>query len=177
MLLSIQVRPPHVPSSVPLRQVVTISILPFDSSHRLYAAGHKPGNFEQGMWHGHGTLRLASGEMYRGMWVENLRHGHGDQVYSCPDPALILFSVTYTTATVDSMIHSFSQIWCGRARYSGEYECNKRCGFGSMQYETGDQYVGEWHDDRRHGRGKFTYGDGKCIFGEWSHDSFVREEC
>ena len=40
------------------------------------------GNFERGLWHGQGTLRLASGEVYCGIFQQGLRHGAGDQVSS-----------------------------------------------------------------------------------------------
>ena len=39
-----------------------------------------PGNFSDGVWHGRGTLRLATGDVYRGNWHQSLRHGQGDQV-------------------------------------------------------------------------------------------------
>jgi hypothetical protein len=41
-----------------------------------------PGNLSDGAWHGRGTLRLATGDVYRGNWHQSLRHGQGDQVWA-----------------------------------------------------------------------------------------------
>ena len=66
------------------------------------------------------------------------------------------------------------QIFSTRARYAGEFECDRRCGYGSMHYDNGDKYVGEWLDDLRNGLGELTYRDGKSVFAEWRQDTLVR---
>jgi len=103
------------------------------------------GNFEDGLWHGRGSLRLPSAETcYRGSWYKGLRHGHGDQVI-------------------------------GRSRYAGEFAQNARSGYGRMHYGNGDSYVGEWRDDCRHGVGELTHSDGRVSSGRWERDVLVRE--
>ena len=34
---------------------------------------------------------------------------------------------------------------------SGQWDQDKACGFGVLEYSSGDIYEGQWYDDRRHG--------------------------
>ena len=44
------------------------------------------------------------------------------------------------------------------SEYTGEWECNLKCGHGSMTWvESAESYVGEWKDDKPHGQGTFLW--------------------
>lgn len=43
--------------------------------------------------------------------------------------------------------------WAASSSYQGEWSGDKRSGFGTMTYPSGDKYEGDWADGKRHGRG------------------------
>ncbi len=59
--------------------------------------------------------------------------------------------------------------------YDGEWEGNKRNGYGVLVRPDGMKYEGEWKDDKPHGKGKITQTDGRIKAGEWRDGSFIQE--
>jgi|GEM_PF-35459 len=58
-------------------------------------------------------------------------------------------------------------------QYEGEWEDDKPNGRGVLINPDGSKYSGDWKDGKRHGRGTFTYPDGTQRVGEWSFGKFV----
>jgi hypothetical protein len=82
------------------------------------------------VYHVHGTLSKASGEIYTGQWKNGEYHGHGNYTFS------------------------------DGTRYEGEFKENKRDGFGSMFYISGAKFSGNWKNDSETGSGIFTDSNG-----------------
>ena len=53
-------------------------------------------------------------------------------------------------------------------KYIGEYENNKKCGYGVFQWPDGSCYKGYWRDDKQHGRGILVNQDGVGIVTKWN---------
>jgi hypothetical protein len=51
--------------------------------------------------------------------------------------------------------------------YEGDYSNDKKCGFGTFQWASGNVYKGEYKDDERDGYGEMYWTDGSCYQGEW----------
>ncbi|KAL3894205.1 MAG: hypothetical protein SGPRY_013871 [Prymnesium sp.] len=89
---------------------------------------------------GEGALRLASGGIYVGSWLEGLKHGPGMMAY--PDGGV----------------------------YKGSWEFGKRHGHGTFVYANGDAYTGEWHAGAKHGEGRYRQKEFCCTYeGTWQH--------
>ena len=59
-------------------------------------------------------------------------------------------------------------------KYTGDWDDNQRCGFGSQTWSNGTRYEGEWKNDKRDGKGTFwsTRQNGKMMkqfTGDWSN--------
>ena len=53
--------------------------------------------------------------------------------------------------------------------YEGQYEYDKKNGFGMFTWESGNVYKGCYKNDERHGYGEMHWTDGSCYKGEWVH--------
>ena len=54
--------------------------------------------------------------------------------------------------------------------YTGEVDYNeKRHGYGTYNWNSGDKYVGYWSHGDMHGRGKYYYTDGTYYDGDWKN--------
>ena len=51
--------------------------------------------------------------------------------------------------------------------YEGEYEFDKKNGYGVFNWESGNVYKGNYKDDERHGYGEMFWVDGSKYQGEW----------
>lgn len=64
-------------------------------------------------------------------------------------------------------------VWQNQDTYSGEWNQNKREGFGTFtSADTGDIYEGNWENDHRNGIGIKRFSDGGKYEGEWKNDKF-----
>lgn len=88
------------------------------------------GYFENGFFHGQGTLTLPSGNSYTGEFKEGKKDGQG----------------VYT--------------WPNGNRYEGAFKDNVRHGQGTMYFENGFKLEGEFVDDQRIGIFTITHPDG-----------------
>ncbi len=101
------------------------------------------GCFIDGMFHDHGRLHLASGDMYEGDFDQGLRHGKG--LYK----------------------------WKDGRQYTGQFLKNSRHGVGCMAYPDGSLYEGSFENGQRHGYGKFMFGAGGAMYeGEWKDGKY-----
>ena len=76
-----------------------------------------------------------SGSVYRGHFLNDLRHGHG--------------SLTHANGDV----------------YEGEFVNGECHGTGTCNYSGGTKYEGEWAHNLPHGAGTMSYGDGSSYRG------------
>ena len=51
--------------------------------------------------------------------------------------------------------------------YDGEYQKDRKHGFGRFIWASGNQYQGEYFEDDRHGYGEMRWTDGSWYQGEW----------
>ena len=85
-------------------------------------------------------LFFDNGAVYKGYVKNNMRHGHGVQV------------------------------WPDGAKYEGEWKNNKANGKGTFWHADGDIYEGEWVDDKAEGEGVYTHTNGAKYKGSWKND-------
>lgn len=56
--------------------------------------------------------------------------------------------------------------------YRGQWDGNKRHGYGAQQWPDGTRYEGEWSNNSADGRGRFTFDDGDVYIGFWLRNKF-----
>lgn len=95
--------------------------------------------------------------VYNGEWRMGKRHGKGHMLWMMPDgPKSDETKLQYKKL--------FPQ------RYEGGFVDDKRYGFGTMYYSTGNIYEGEWRNGVRHGQGTMHWTHAHERYeGEWSH--------
>jgi hypothetical protein len=87
------------------------------------------GGWKRGVWHGHGQLLFANGDVYTGEFEEargGTRHGMG-----CYE-------------------------WANGRTYTGNFYENERHGHGTFLYTNSAKYVGNFVKGQRSGRGEYT---------------------
>ena len=145
------------------------------------------GHFERGLMHGKGKYIWSDKTVYEGDFVGNQLCGHG--VYVWPDGSV------YEGDVKDGLRHgegafkcsaipcTYSGMWCngnregqgclkydkdGVSYYDGSWRKNRRHGFGTRRYATGNVYEGNWKENVRHGKGTmhwYTTNEKYC--GRW----------
>ena len=90
---------------------------------------------------GLGTMRYASGEVYKGDWHVGQRSGRGEMIYG-------------TDKT---------------NRYIGSWMNSKKHGPGTFYFGNGDIFVGEWSRGNMHGRGQYIFACGDSFIGFYSN--------
>ncbi|XP_070570494.1 LOW QUALITY PROTEIN: alsin-like [Ptychodera flava] len=133
------------------------------------------GKFIQGLQQGHGMYTIPSGEaskadyMYDGQWLEGKMHGAGILRYQNGD--------IYEGYFKENQRHGHGMLRCGSLTssspsvYIGEWNSDKRCGYGVMDdINRGEKYMGMWHDDYRHGNGLVVTLDGVYYEGTFTHN-------
>lgn len=123
---------------------VAASIVPHIPAGRAVYQG--PTN-SSGQKEGIGEMVWSNGDVYRGSFVADERHGHG----------VLYFGVA-----------SGSNKNLGE--YVGDWQNNYMHGHGTRRYANGDVYVGEYEKNQRHGNGRFYYANGDLYWGPWQHD-------
>ena len=67
-------------------------------------------------------------------------------------------------------------VFADGARYEGEWEQDKRDGYGTMYFQSGDgftdgaYYTGYWSNNKRSGQGTLTWSTGHKYEGTWEND-------
>jgi len=96
------------------------------------------GNCEDGT----GIFIYPNGDIYKGEWLDNMRHGEG-------------------TITYEGSAARRGDI------YDGTWKENMRHGKGIYSWSNGDVYEGQWKSDRMDGKGKLYRSSGEWYDGEW----------
>jgi len=86
------------------------------------------GMFTDEMYHGVGMYSYADGSVYEGNFHKNMRFGHG---------------------------HFRSSKADGAWSYEGEWDTNRKHGEGTITWADGSFYIGDWYYENRKGRGVF----------------------
>lgn len=107
---------------------------------KIQKEGYKGEYNKNGLRHGKGISKYASGEVYDGEFKDDKRHGKG--IYKYPSGSV----------------------------YDGDWNNNKKNGKGTFQYASGDVYDGEWKDGNMHGKGIYKYASGAVYDGEYKYD-------
>lgn len=106
--------------------------------HRVKDNVRFDGEVLNGKWHGYGTLTMEFGALhgkYIGEWKDNLRHGHGIEVYDDGE------------------------------RFEGGWKNNLYDGHGKLILEDGSSYIGGFWNGNWHGKGLRTLQNGDIIEG------------
>ena len=57
--------------------------------------------------------------------------------------------------------------WIDGRRYEGEYQMDKKHGYGKYIWVDGRIYEGEWKNGKQHGKGTYTLSNGATHAGVW----------
>jgi hypothetical protein len=69
--------------------------------------------------------------------------------------------------------------WPDGRKYEGEYEEDKKHGFGTFIWADGRKYIGNWSKGKQHGKGEYYMANGEKKIGEWidgKRTKWVEEE-
>lgn len=95
--------------------------------YMIYPNGEKYiGQFSDNKLNGKGKY-IKNGGVYYGEWLNDQRHGHGEEV------------------------------WKNGDRYIGEYQHNKKHGKGKLIMKNGQTYVGQFENDKMNGIGSLQF--------------------
>ncbi|XP_051567672.1 alsin-like isoform X2 [Myxocyprinus asiaticus] len=115
----------------------------------LNSCDHYQGQWKDGKMHGFGTFKYASGEVYEGLFQDNLRHGHG-----------MLSSGKLNSTSLSVFI--------------GQWQYDKKSGYGIFDDITrGEKYMGMWLDDQRQGNGVVVTQFGLYYEGAFSNNKMM----
>lgn len=113
------------------------------------------GHWKNDVRHGTGVCRFANGAIYKGEWREGRPFGQGI-LYSLPNE--IIEGRFEGWKVQDGIV---KVLFANGEFYEGTMKENQRELTGVMHYANGDIYEGEWFKDKRGGkRGKITQPDG-----------------
>lgn len=124
------------------------------------------GNFENGKFHGEGTLVQEVGDTryaYEGNWKEGIMDGHGHEQFQDGSSYLGYykngkFSGKGILNQKDGSI------------YNGQFKDSIFNGKGIMKYSDGTKYKGTWSNGEKHGQGKTTYKNGGYYKGGYEYN-------
>ena len=127
------------------------------------------GYFKNNLRHGEGNLFRPDGTQYIGIYANDVQEGEGINITK-DGRILKSFSkngkvvkgkalMYYDEPNINSM--KFKNI------YEGDYQNNKRDGYGVFIYENGDKYEGEYMDDNINGKGVYTWANGNKYEGQF----------
>ncbi len=95
------------------------------------------GEFQENKRHGFGTYTFLDGEIYTGDWKNNVRDGFGTNTFKSGE------------------------------KYIGEYKKDLRDGFGTNYFANGEIYEGYWRNDQQNGLGVVLFSD------EYKGDKYI----
>ena len=128
--------------------------------HRNHCRWQYEGEWQDGRWHGSGTVTYTNGNHYTGEFKMSLRHGHGSQTFADGS--------TYKGEWKDDDMHSpGTSTWKNGSWYTWQFNMGKRGGHCKQGFPDGSRYEGECQDTFMHGSGTLTYKNGDQYFGQF----------
>eukprot|EP00741_Cyanophora_paradoxa_P023162 tig00021571_g22372.t1 len=132
-----------------------------------FRGGHVyAGEFHDGFMHGKGVFTWASGVRYEGDFYFNKITGLGS--YMWPDGS------TYEGEVLNGVRNGYGVLKVAScpSRYEGNFVQGRREGQGTLYYDPEGKayYRGEWQGDRKHGFGVMVYPSGNTYEGQWAND-------
>lgn len=124
------------------------------------------GEFLNGMVHGKGVSKDASGCVYEGQFVRGAAHGRGKCQWAEQ-------GWRYEGQWANDNRHgqgTCSQMEEDGEVYTGSWKDNEWDGKGTLRFAEGGQYVGEFKTGRLHGKGTYTFADGSVYTGYFKKD-------
>eukprot|EP00533_Pseudo-nitzschia_delicatissima_P001181 CAMPEP_0116104058 /NCGR_PEP_ID=MMETSP0327-20121206/14239_1 /TAXON_ID=44447 /ORGANISM="Pseudo-nitzschia delicatissima, Strain B596" /LENGTH=542 /DNA_ID=CAMNT_0003596257 /DNA_START=90 /DNA_END=1721 /DNA_ORIENTATION=+ len=118
------------------------------------------GDWHTGHWHGSGILRDASGDIYEGQLVNDLREGIGTMQFT--DGRIFQGRFSEDEAANGTMSY------IDGAQYEGDLHHGNRHGLGVYRFSDGSYYEGQSVMNLFEGFGKMTWADGGWYEGDWS---------
>ncbi|KAL4463066.1 hypothetical protein ABPG74_007067 [Tetrahymena malaccensis] len=114
--------------------------------------------------HGKGVFKTLKGEyMYNGDWLEDLKHGKGDEVIQ----GKYLFSGDFLYGKK----HGNGEIkFVDGTIYVGEFKEGEITGEGQFIYPNGEKYVGCVKDGQKYGKGSYVWPDGRNYDGTYMNN-------
>lgn len=140
--------------------------MPHGKGKMIYHRGGRVGGryydgyWHVGHWHGTGVLRDASGDIYEGAFVNDLREGVGTIQFTDGRIFQGIFREDEASNGTMSYIDG--------AEYEGELHHGNRHGFGVYRFSDGSYYKGDSVMNLFEGKGTMTWSDGGWYEGEWS---------
>lgn len=117
----------------------------------------------------YGEFTDNEGNVYRGMWKDNQRHGRGEAKYS--DGARYVGEYRR-----DSLHGQGEYFFKNGNRYVGQFKNGLFDGEGTYYWADGSKHVGLWRRDQRQGYGVAYSASGEVIVsGNWKDDKHVTE--
>ena len=118
------------------------------------------GHFINGKLNGSGTMFTKDNIIYKGDFLEGIRHGIGKESTK----------YTYYEGSFENnrkhgkgkLIHKVLE-----EVYEGDFKEDSITGFGSLLWKNGDRYIGEVSNKKMHGMGKYFWSDGSEYEGEY----------
>lgn len=141
------------------------------------------GNFVDGKFHGHGTLKLALGETHSGNWENGVATGQGIRIKT---NGLVQSGIWKNGKLVEESTNVTQPIRClggdcnngyghsddnGRI-YKGHFKGSVYHGYGEMTYSNGEYYKGHWERGLPNGLGVRYYKNGHIDNGKWTNGKF-----
>jgi hypothetical protein len=127
------------------------------------------GQFQDGRFHGTGTLTLASGVEYDGDWLHGLPDGHGTMVTASVTSVQDIMRMRPKSST-SRAVASINLV----GHYQGRWRDGRRQGSGTHTWPDGSCYVGSWQFDLPNGHGTLKSHDGSTYSGWMAHEPAQR---
>lgn len=110
--------------------------------------------------------RYAEGDVYKGEWRDDKRHGKGTVTYVTPKGGILEL---YEGDWVNGMLIVVVYIFFSKLLLY-IHNLGKMHGFGKYVYMDGGVYTGDWVEGRMHGKGVYLFPNGNSYDGEWVND-------
>ena len=126
------------------------------------------GRYRSGLRHGHGRLEKDDQLMYDGEWSAGKMEGRGRYTWTGAASGRGCYTVTYEGHLLAGQRHGHGKLIAedDGSMYEGQWQCNKRHGYGV--YTTGKvRYEGEWKEDERTGQGMLSRGSETVYAGQF----------
>ncbi|KAL5466707.1 hypothetical protein EMCRGX_G030855 [Ephydatia muelleri] len=127
------------------------------------------GSWKGGLQDGEGVEEYLDGGIYRGEFRDGMRHGYGTRCSLAYESQQQSASASSTLARRDSQ----SPNHVGAQSYSGQWQSNKRHGYGVLEVPGSFTYYGEWKENARTGYGVLVRKDNTKEEGEWLNGSLA----